>query len=240
VLLKNGNVLAAGLKAGDYTSTELYDPAAGSWTTTGSMVAARYYHTAALLSTGKVLVVGGWSPADHSVLASAELYSPPDASAPTTGISLAGTAGNAPWYKSPVMVTLSPSDPDGPGDVAHTYYTVDGGLQRTYLGPFSLSDDGVHRLRYWSVDQAGNAETVNHTSVSVDQSAPTIICRASWGWEATVSICAASDSPSGLANPADAHFSLSSNETRTVCDVAGNCAIARADPRPPRPWRPRG
>jgi hypothetical protein len=240
VLLKNGRFLAAGGDTTDYTSTEVYDPEAGSWTTAGNMVAARNYHAAALLSSGKVLVVGGWSPTGNFVLASAELYTPPDASAPTTGISLAGMAGNAPWYRSPVMVSLSPTDPDGPGDVAHTYYTVDGGPQRTYLGSFSLSDDGVHALTYWSVDHAGNAETVNHRSISIDQSAPTIICRAVWSWEGITSICTASDSPSGLANPADAYFLLSSTDTRTVCDVAGNCATARADPSLPRPWRPRG
>jgi len=75
-LLQNGEVLAA---AGDnmnlvppfLTSAELYNPATGTWTVTGSLNNARYNHTATLLNSGEVLIAGG-SP--H--LASAELYNP--------------------------------------------------------------------------------------------------------------------------------------------------------------------
>jgi probable HAF family extracellular repeat protein len=74
-----------------------------------------------------------------------------------------------------------------------------------------------------------------------DTTAPAISCGSANGaWHASnVSIlCTASDSQSGLANPADASFSLSTSVaagtenanaltgTRTVCDNAGNCATA--------------
>ena len=55
-------------------SAELYDPAIGTWTATGSLNAARFIHTATLLPNGKVLVAGGFD--NVSVLASAELYDP--------------------------------------------------------------------------------------------------------------------------------------------------------------------
>jgi hypothetical protein len=78
-LLNNGQVLVAG--GGQYKNTafplasaELYDPATGAFTPTGSMNTARVSHTATLLSNGMVLVAGGVN--GSTALASAELYDP--------------------------------------------------------------------------------------------------------------------------------------------------------------------
>ncbi|WP_374562316.1 Kelch repeat-containing protein [Ideonella sp.] len=57
------------------SSAELYDPATGTWTQTGSMDTNRKYHTATLLPNGKVLVTGG-SDTLSSTLKGAELYDP--------------------------------------------------------------------------------------------------------------------------------------------------------------------
>jgi len=76
-LLNNGLVLLAGGLATasgssvPLASAELYDPATGTFAATGSLNTARFYHTATLLPTGKVLVSGG----DNFVrLATSELY----------------------------------------------------------------------------------------------------------------------------------------------------------------------
>ena len=80
-LLPNGKVLIAG---GSYStppipttpffdvlaSAELYDPSTGTFTPTGDMSTHRTLHTAVLLATGKVLIVGG------SYSTGAELYDP--------------------------------------------------------------------------------------------------------------------------------------------------------------------
>jgi hypothetical protein len=56
------------------TSAELYDPATGTWTPTGSLLGEHVGHTATLLGSGQVLVTGGatvWSYTD-----TVELYTP--------------------------------------------------------------------------------------------------------------------------------------------------------------------
>ena len=67
-LLPSGQVLVAGgLQPrpepgfSATASVEIYDPATGVWSATGSMNYARWQHTATLLPSGQVLVVGGFN-----------------------------------------------------------------------------------------------------------------------------------------------------------------------------------
>jgi len=81
-LLPNGKVLVAGgltpgFNTASLASAEIYDPATGTWSSTGSLVTGRGYHTATLLSNGKVLVAGGIKDKTSSRwVASAEIYDP--------------------------------------------------------------------------------------------------------------------------------------------------------------------
>src|SRR5438552_16054323 len=59
-LLPSGQVLVAGGYSGSNAlSAELYDPATGVWTPTGSLPVGRWDYTATLLPNGQVLVAGG-------------------------------------------------------------------------------------------------------------------------------------------------------------------------------------
>lgn len=90
-LLPNGKVLVVGGVDWDeggpiYDSAELYDPATGIWSVTGSLTTARSDHTATLLANGKVLVAGGLLlNRDYFVTNSAELYDPSTGNWSTTG-----------------------------------------------------------------------------------------------------------------------------------------------------------
>jgi WD40 repeat protein len=74
-LLENGRVLVTGGYDGIvadavFAEAEIYNPATGSWSKSGSMAYGRSYHTATLLNSGKVLIAGG------SDSKKAELYDP--------------------------------------------------------------------------------------------------------------------------------------------------------------------
>ncbi len=78
-LLPDGRVLVVGGRnaSGYLAGAELYDGAAGAWSSTGDLASARYDHTATLLPDGRVLAVGGRQAWDAThYLTSAELYDP--------------------------------------------------------------------------------------------------------------------------------------------------------------------
>jgi WD40 repeat protein len=79
-LLQDGRVLVAGGSSAssgtaEISAAEIYDPATGLWTTTGSLRQGRFLFAAALLPDGKVLVAGG-SQSASVALATAEIYDP--------------------------------------------------------------------------------------------------------------------------------------------------------------------
>lgn len=84
VLVVGGAEAAAGARGnGEYSgrllaSAELYDPATGTWTATGSLRTARESHFAMLLEDGRVLVVGGLTVerGKFTERLAAELYDP--------------------------------------------------------------------------------------------------------------------------------------------------------------------
>jgi RHS repeat-associated protein len=90
-LLSNGKVLIVGGVSSNglwitalAANSEIYDPAAGTFSSTGSLSTARDCHTATLLNNGQVLIVGG-NDVYGFALASAELYNPATGTFTSTG-----------------------------------------------------------------------------------------------------------------------------------------------------------
>jgi hypothetical protein len=99
-----------------------------------------------------------------------------DATAPTTGHA-AEAIGDG-WIQADHRLNLFPTDPGGSG-VAATYFTTDGSTPTTssHQGTSVSIDEGVHVVRYFSVDRAGNAEAVQSatTPVLIDTTAPSAV-----------------------------------------------------------------
>jgi len=93
-LLQNGTVLIAGGDIGDnagLTSAEIYNPATGTFTATGSMSTRRTTQTATLLPNGTVLIAGGQDNYSGQVaLNTAEIYTPSSGTPPSGTFALVG------------------------------------------------------------------------------------------------------------------------------------------------------
>jgi concanavalin A-like lectin/glucanase superfamily protein/chitobiase/beta-hexosaminidase-like protein/calcineurin-like phosphoesterase family protein len=134
----------------------------------------------------------------------------PDTTPPTTTLSCNGSSCTSGWYAAnPVTITLSASDSGGSG-VSGTFYTTDGTDPSTsssavrYTGAFAVSSSTT--VRYYSKDNAGNAEAVHSQSLQVDIAAPqtTIACNGAactgtYSAATTISLSAADTGGSGVA-----------------------------------------
>jgi hypothetical protein len=109
----DGKVLIAGgaasAQGGALESAELYDPATGEFTATGSMKATRARHSATLIASGplagNVLVAGGDSDEGGGDVASAELYDPTTGQFTPTGVMGTPRESHSATWLDPAIVT---------------------------------------------------------------------------------------------------------------------------------------
>ena len=164
-----------------------------------------------------------------------------DSVPPVTSANATPAANAHGWNKTDVSVALSATDNDSG---VHAIVFDTGGPTTTVPGSsasVSVTTEGVTTVSYHAVDNAGNVETTKTLIVRIDKTKPAPTCAgADAAWHATnVSLaCTATDGGSGLANAADAAFSLSTSVvadstdsnaatgSRVVCDLADNCSIA--------------
>ena len=101
---------------------------------------------------------------------------------PVTSVS----GGDGSWHDRAVRLVFSATDePGGPGIVggqAKTQYRLDdgpwtAGTALTVPAPANHSNDGVHRITYFSTDAAGTAEVTKSLTVQIDTTGPTTAAR---------------------------------------------------------------
>lgn len=123
---------------------------------------------------GEILLNNQTILADSQLLpGQAEDLTPPQTTATPTG-----TLGNNGWHRSDVLVDLSATD-DLSG-VLETNYRLNGGdWQELSLisNPLSLTQEGIHTLEYYSVDNAGNNEEVKTLEIKIDKTASEFTAR---------------------------------------------------------------
>ncbi|KRB43106.1 hypothetical protein ASD90_22280 [Terrabacter sp. Root181] len=89
-----------------------------------------------------------------------------DRTAPSTGADAPGG-----WNNSKVTVSLAATD--GLSGVDATYYKVDNG-DAVKGALLTIDTEGIHTLKYWSVDKAGNAESAQTSTVKIDLTKPAV------------------------------------------------------------------
>jgi hypothetical protein len=131
-LLPDGTAFIAGSQrsgsdgGSSLASTELYDPAKGTFTATGNMITARFDHTATLLSDSTVLIAGGICQGcnGYNVRASAELYHPAVLVPAPVLLSLSGDGqGQGAIQHANTVRIASAGDPAAAGEYLSIYLT---------------------------------------------------------------------------------------------------------------------
>jgi Galactose oxidase, central domain len=172
--LPDGLVLAAGGEtdscagnscffAGSIATAEVFEPSAGAFSSTGSMLVAREGHTATVLGDGRVLMTGGVSYGGigifHGSLNSAELYTPDTLIPSPALVSVSGDGrGQGAVFHAGTSHVASPDDPAVADESVDIYCTglsagdvlvprvVIGGRLATVLSVTNAADVGGARV----------------------------------------------------------------------------------------------
>ncbi|MCU1381241.1 MAG: hypothetical protein JWN29_4224, partial [Acidimicrobiales bacterium] len=161
-----------------------------------------------------------------------------DRTAPITFASTGtATTNDAGWSTSPVTVSFGAADETSA--VAVTLVGIDGGALAPYSAPIVIGD-GVHTVRFHSVDLAGNSEAETALVVKVDTIVPTITATRTpangngWNNGSVVVTFSCADGGSGVDScPAPITVSAAGADQAVVgqvSDRAGNAAAMTVTP----------
>jgi hypothetical protein len=139
----------------------------------------------------------------------------PDFIAPITIVSTTGTQGMNNWFRSPVQVVFNATDTES--GVKATYFSVDGTATTTGTTT-TVTSNGIHILRFYSEDSAGNVEQATSSTIKIDMVAP----------ESTISLNAITKDLAIIGSDNFSSTIVAKTATTTVVtDEAGNLTTLR-------------
>jgi hypothetical protein len=224
-LLRDGRVLVVGgIDASDgfdnLATAELYNPASGTFTRTGSLMQGRAHHTATLLDDGRVLIAGGYGGGTLS-LKSAEIYDPATGKfTPTGSMTLARRDARAELLSNGLVLIAGGLDQNATSalasaeqyDPATGKFTPTGGMG-TARALFAMTwlEDG-RELLAGGLDGAGHplktAEFYDPRTGEFSPAGSTSAAGASMGvWLKDARLLFASSAAVSIYDPASARFS---------------------------------
>jgi peptidoglycan/xylan/chitin deacetylase (PgdA/CDA1 family) len=119
----------------------------------------------------------GGAPAGTVIKTVSQVINGPDTQAPITTLECDGSPCQSSAYNGSTTVSLFPKDPGGSG-VKATYYTTDGSTPTTSSPVWSNQPFTINQpmtFKFFSVDNAGNVEPVETTTVQVQPNPDPII-----------------------------------------------------------------
>lgn len=140
-----------------------------------------------------------------------------DLISPVTTLETTGEQGQTSFYRSDVSISLEAIDPVITGQenktsgILKTVYLLDDSDIQTYTTPIIVNTDGLHTLTFFSTDKAGNNESEQSITFTIDKKSP----------EPKISIDTTTKDLKIESNEIDIIISETSN-TYTLTDKAGN------------------
>lgn len=95
-----------------------------------------------------------------------------DNTPPQTNHYLEGEIGNNDWYISPVQITLQAND--NLSGIQSTQYRINNGSMNQYTNPFTIESSGEYMVQYFSIDNAGNEESLHTVTFRINREKPSI------------------------------------------------------------------
>ena len=95
-----------------------------------------------------------------------------DQTPPQTIVKLTGKKGQNNWFTANVAVELNVGNEAIGSGVLQTEYTINNQDVQTYSAPFTISNKGITKLKFRSIDNAGNEETPQEIEIKIDKTAP--------------------------------------------------------------------